>query len=331
LGGARGGCGRRPINRNLVIWSQYVGSANLRGGSVVIGKAFAELKAHGPRGLLAAVYRRLVPTRLSNYRRYRRYFEGKKGLEIGGPSGSFRRTGLLPVYPIAGCIDNCNFGHHTVWEGAIEQGATFRYDKRRPPGTQYVAEATDLGHIASASYDFVLSSHTLEHVANPLQALSEWIRILKEDGVLALVVPHKDGTFDHKRPVTPLTHLVQDFEQNVTEEDLTHLDEILALHDLMRDPDAGNLEAFRQRSLKNLQNRCLHHHVFDTRLAVEMVRHMGLKILAAEAFEPYDILVIAQKPGRSVGMANHDVIPGQASCGRRSPFPSDKSSQSIGG
>ena len=47
-----------------------------------------------------------------------------------------------------------------------------------------------------------------------------------------LVVPHKDKTFDHNRPVTSLNHLEEDLDNDVDEDDLTHLPEILELHDL---------------------------------------------------------------------------------------------------
>src|SRR5271156_3560166 len=59
----------------------------------------------------------------------------------------------------------------------------------------------------------------------------------------------------------------------------THLDEILALHDLPLDPPAGDLEHFRERSLKNLQNRIPHHHVFDVPLIEQMLDHVGLEIV----------------------------------------------------
>lgn len=262
----------------------------------MLKKFFVILKIHGIGGLCSAIYRRVFPRRFISYQDCIQFFQDKAGLEVGGPSRIFTHLGLFPVYTNAARIDNCNFGQQTIWEGAIEAGATFHYDKQRVPGTQYIAEATVLNHIATVSYDFVLSSHTLEHIANPLQALTEWIRVLKERGLLVLVVPHKDGTFDHRRPVTSLSHLIQDFEGQVDEGDLTHLEEILKLHDLSMDPEAGDFEAFELRSKKNLENRCLHHHVFDTQLAVEVIHHMGLQILAVETSRPYHILIVAQKP-----------------------------------
>lgn len=42
------------------------------------------------------------------------------------------------------------------------------------------------------SYDAVFSSHCLEHMVNPFEALQEWIKILKPGGVLFVIVPDED-------------------------------------------------------------------------------------------------------------------------------------------
>lgn len=256
---------------------------------------YEKLKSKGIGGLLKDVYFRVVPQRLKYYPHCMSSFQYATGLEIGGPSGIFGRRGHIPVYPVAARIDNCNFGSRTVWEGVVSAGDTFVFDKDKAAGHQYVAEASNLQCIEESSYDFVLSSHCIEHLANPLLGVAEWIRVLKQDGLLVLVVPHKDGTFDHRRPVTSLEHLIQDFDSQTGEGDLTHLEEILRLHDLSRDPDAGDFQFFQERSKLNVENRCLHHHVFDSRLVVEVVNHMGLKILTVELFHPYHIVVIARK------------------------------------
>ncbi len=216
-------------------------------------------------------------------------------MEIGGPSDLFAAGGPLPLYPLMARLDNCNFSATTVWEGQIREGLTFIYDSHRAPGRQYIAEAADLSLIAAKTYDVVLSSHTIEHSANPLRALREWLRVLKDDGALVLVVPHKDGTFDHRRPLTTLAHLIEDDTQGTSEDDLTHLDEILACHDLALDPAAGDAAAFAARSARNAENRCLHHHVFDTALVAEMLQAVGLEIAAIERVPPYHIIAVAQK------------------------------------
>lgn len=221
---------------------------------------------------------------------------GKSGIEVGGPSPVFRRRkGLLPIYPEVGSLDNCNFASRTVWEGAVQEGETFVFDTRRPPGRQYVAEVSDLSPIPSGKYDFVLSSHVLEHSANSLKALRELLRILRDNGLLVLLLPHREGTFDHRRPVTSLAHLLADEAESKGEDDMTHFEEIMALHDLARDPEAGTLDEFRERSLRNYDNRCFHHHVFDTQLVVSLLDHAGVQLLAVETALPFHIVAVARK------------------------------------
>ncbi len=73
------------------------------------------------------------------------------------------------------------------------------------------------------------------------------------------------------------------------------LEEILRLHDLARDPEAGDFNAFKKRAMRNVINRCLHQHVFDTRLVVDLVNYLGLQILTVELFRPYHIAIVAKK------------------------------------
>jgi len=289
-------------------------------------KILSKFKTKGISGLVRAVYSRVFaphPNKASSFATLRKFFQNKTGMEIGGASAVFTEPGLFPIYPIALRVDNCNFGNRTVWEGVIEEGHTFQFDPKKFPGQQYIAEATDLEIIPSANYDFLLSSHVIEHIANPILALTEWVRILKDDGVLVLLLPHKDGTFDHRRPVTTMQHLIEDFNAGMAEDDLTHMPEIMALHDLERDPEAGDFGAFKSRSEKNFENRCFHHHVFDTHLAVSLVDYMGLQILAVEAIRPMHILVLAQKTVNGVLPANSAYLAGSAQYRRASPFKSD--------
>ena len=264
-----------------------------------------------------------APIRAVSFHNVESLLRGKSGIEIGGPSQVFSAEGIFPVYSIAGDLDNCNFGGTTVWEGDIKEGLSFLFDRNKPAGRQFIVEATAMKSIPSASYDFVLSSHALEHTANPIQALSEWVRLLKAHGTLVLLLPHKDVTFDHNRPITPLQHLIADFNVGMTEDDLTHMPEIMALHDLERDPQAGDMAAFRARSERNFENRCFHHHVFDTHLAVSLVDYMGLQICAVEAIRPMHILVVAQKTLNGISPDNSVYLGRSALYRSTSPFKSD--------
>lgn len=53
-------------------------------------------------------------------------------------------------------------------------------------------DATYMHGVADASYDFVHSSHCLEHLMFPAVGLKNWWRILKPGGYLLVNVPHRD-------------------------------------------------------------------------------------------------------------------------------------------
>ncbi len=265
----------------------------------MIRKMYRIVRSRGIEVLVFAVLARLESLIAGNAKSFKGcadYFAGKEGIEIGGPSRSLSANGLFPVYPLVASLDNCTFGDVTVWEGRIQEGRSFRFASDKAAGVQYLCEATDMKCCQSAVYDFVLASHVLEHIANPILALYEWKRLLRGRGALVLLLPDKTGTFDHRRPVTTITHLIDDFKTGKAEDDLTHFPEILALHDRARDPDAGNAESFRMRSQENFHNRCLHHHVFDLPLAKKLADYVGLKVVATETIKPHHILLVAEKP-----------------------------------
>jgi SAM-dependent methyltransferase len=218
------------------------------------------------------------------------HFRGKRGLEVGGPSFFFRYS--MPIYKVAQSIDGVNFSPETMWEGTIAEGQSYDYGSGQR-GRQYIGEATDLADIPDDAYDFVLSCHSLEHVANPLKALHEWKRVVRSGGHILLVLPNKEANFDHRRAVTSLDHLFEDYSSGIGEDDLTHLEEILSLHDLARDRPAGTPEQFAARSRQNFRNRGLHHHVFDSTLAQRIVQAVGLEsTFAHESY--YDHIVLAR-------------------------------------
>ena len=53
-------------------------------------------------------------------------------------------------------------------------------------------DAQYLDEIEDEQYDFVYSSHTLEHMNNSGTALKNWFRVLKKGGYLILYIPHRD-------------------------------------------------------------------------------------------------------------------------------------------
>lgn len=214
----------------------------------------------------------------------------KKGLEIGGPSEVFRRRQPLDLYRYVGELDNCDFSQSTVW---AEQQDVYTFDPDKDPGKSIFCNGSELVSVEDSTYDFVLSSHNLEHFANPVKALKEWQRVIRPLGTLILVLPNYRRTFDHRREPTSVDHMLEDFERNVGEDDLTHLSEILEKHDLSMDPEAGSMEQFRQRSLDNFSNRCLHHHVFDKKNSRELLQRTGFSVRNIYLASPCHICIVA--------------------------------------
>jgi predicted SAM-dependent methyltransferase len=248
----------------------------------------------GLRYMAHRAYQLIFRLPIRGLKNYIGYVAGKRGLEIGGPSRVFRKGGLIPLYDSVGSLDNCNFASSTIW-AQHSSGRTFHYSADRPPGYQYVIDGVSLVEIEDCSYDFILSSHMIEHTANPLGALRAWNRVLKRNGALILLVPDKQWTFDHKRPITTMAHLLQDLERATGEDDLTHMAEVLELHDLQRDPGVDSYETFKIRCENNVENRGMHHHVFDPRLVREMLESSNFSVdLIRKAFDAH-LIAFARK------------------------------------
>ena len=79
-----------------------------------------------------------------------------------------------------------------------------------------------------ASFDGVVASHLIEHLANPVAALVEFWRVLRPGGRLVLLVPDRDHTFDAGRAPTPLAHVLDEHRHGVTEVDDAHIREFCA-------------------------------------------------------------------------------------------------------
>jgi SAM-dependent methyltransferase len=241
--------------------------------------------------------------RLQCYKLALSLVEGKNGLEIGGPTDVFqtihrpsRIYGLqspLPIYDHVGSLDNCNFSRETMWASHDE---SYHFSSRRPPGKVIIADGSALSAVGDGAYDFVLSSHNLEHFANPVKALKEWKRVTRPNGALILVLPDYRRTFDRRRTPTPVQHMLDDYAQNTGEDDTTHVPEVLKLHDLRMDGTlkTGAYEELHARSINNLANRSLHHHVFDETNSVALLRAVGLEVLAIELALPYHMFILSR-------------------------------------
>lgn len=91
-----------------------------------------------------------------------RYFRGN-GLDVGGGIDSLAL--YKEFFPLARHV--------------------FVYD-------QVHGDAQKLDNVAEASFDFLYSSHCLEHLRDPHEALDNWVRVVKPGGYLVIQVPDED-------------------------------------------------------------------------------------------------------------------------------------------
>lgn len=275
-------------------------------------------------GIFAAgwILRKLWPRRCKCASMCRSNVTGAHGLEVGGPSQMFSSAGRIPVYPYAAKIDGLNFSAETLWAGELGEDKPYVY-AGKALGRQFIREASEFPDIQSSSYDFLLSSHVIEHLANPLRGLQEWRRVLRDDGILILVAPHFDATFDRRRPVTTIEHMLEDFRNDVGEDDATHIAEALELHDFERDPWVESREKFRERCENNASIRGVHHHVFDTETLVRLVDHANYRILTVELALPESIVIVCSKSGPEDEATNVRFLEPAAKWRQASPFKFD--------
>ena len=117
-----------------------------------------------------------------------------------------------------------------------------------------------LGALDDASVDFVIASHVLEHLADPIGILDAIHRVLRPGGVLLILLPDRHRTFDQFRDPTDLDHLTVEHEAGITEVDDAHIEAFLlatAPRDMPRsqylsdDPDVrrGQIDVHRRRSV----------------------------------------------------------------------------------
>jgi SAM-dependent methyltransferase len=91
-----------------------------------------------------------------------RYFRGD-GIDVGGGIDSIAL--YQELFP---GIRNC-----------------FVYDQQH-------GDAQLLANVRDASFDFLYSSHCLEHLRDPVEALRNWLRVVKPGGHLVVEVPDED-------------------------------------------------------------------------------------------------------------------------------------------
>jgi SAM-dependent methyltransferase len=151
----------------------------------------------------------------------------------------------------------------------------------------YLADGCTLEGIADASQDFVIANHVLEHAPDPIGALRNWLRVLRPRAILFAAVPIAALCFDRHRPLTTLTHMIEDHEVAVrdgmaalAQRNRAHYDEWLRIGE----PEARREEGLALIPADQIPARVdqmvierseIHFHTFSRDSYVALLEHVG--------------------------------------------------------
>lgn len=193
----------------------------------------------------------------------RDFFKQKRALEIGGPSSL-----LNSLYGYLEDLTILNY-----------KPAMSKHSQVGEAGSIVYGDATDESIINQFDnqFELIITSHTLEHIANPIKALKIWNQLLGPGGVILNIVPCKNHCWDRARNYTTFNHLVQDFQNNTQEDDMTHIHESACMIETRPNyyMDVGDSN----------MSRIIHHHVFDKILLSEIHSYAGFNHIFSDNLE----------------------------------------------
>ena len=131
-----------------------------------------------------------------------------------------------------------------------------------------------LDPLPDGSQAFVICSHVLEHMAEPLGLLDDIHRVLEPSGIALILLPDRHRTFDKDRAPTPLDHLVDEHARGVAEVDDDHvLDFLVGVHDAGYENVANASEDERRAYFDWHRRRSIHVHCWNAPEFLEVLVH----------------------------------------------------------
>lgn len=154
--------------------------------------------------------------------------------------------------------------------------------------------------IMSGSLDFIIASHVIEHVRDPIGAILLSMEKLKSSGKLILVVPKMERTLDANRALTSLEHLALDHTDPSRERDALH---VIEFHAYAKPDDLKNVYEKAIHSIHD-DYHSMHYHVWNEKNFKQMLKFVSKssKGFRIESFtdalngdENYEFYVVLQK------------------------------------
>ena len=154
-----------------------------------------------------------------------------------------------------------------------------------------VDNAQTLATIEDESQDFVIACHIIEHTEDPIGAVGNWLRVLKEGGILFLAIPDKRFTFDVERDATDFEHLLRDHEEGPAWSRQGHYEEVARL--VIGVEDERKVREFADQNREQVGHT--HFHVWTQADMFEMMAALRKRI----GFE-FDVLASAAAGNETV-------------------------------
>jgi SAM-dependent methyltransferase len=116
-----------------------------------------------------------------------------------------------------------------------------------------------LSTLPDGTEDFVVACQFIEHCENPVRALVNMLRVVKNRGFVLLTVPDKRFTFDKDRPITTNDHIMDECLHGCRATAREHYREYVRLVDKAEERD---VEARVDRYIDTQSS--IHYHVWDS-------------------------------------------------------------------
>jgi ubiquinone/menaquinone biosynthesis C-methylase UbiE len=102
-------------------------------------------------------------------------------------------------------LDTINVDYTGSMETAFKKAEIANCGEAMP--VDVVAEGDNLP-FRDEEYDFVISSHVIEHFFDPIKAIEEWFRVIKPGGYIFIICPKSRAVPDETRPRTKLQEIL---------------------------------------------------------------------------------------------------------------------------
>ena len=157
--------------------------------------------------------------------------------------------------------------------------------------SQYIDGVVEHLPFDDNKFDFVMSSHVLEHCCDTIKVLKEISRVLRPNGLIVLILPHMNRTFDKGRVISTLQKHVKDYCLKVNPLDYIQPKQrhFYIFSEFLRVSVTPFCHGWKKSALDEegnydpywmVNNAVIHYHCWDTAEMIRILKHMNLKVVS---------------------------------------------------